>query len=83
MDQEVVDTGGVTSSDRMSYFGDGLQVGQCGLKVESIAENDVGSWSCTLISTSGIILNGVVNLMNRKLPVQNCCVWFVLSVQST
>ena len=64
VDPKVVQDGGKTGFDGISYAGNGLPLhdGKCSLKVESISEGDAGSWSCTLVSHNGTIFNGLVDV---------------------
>ena len=64
IDQQVLDSGGATTAEGISYVGTGLDVGQCGLKIESVTDDEAGAWSCTLISKSGTLLTGKIGLMN-------------------
>ena len=40
-------------SPGISYFGSGLQEGECGLKIHSLNEKQLGTWRCTLLETRG------------------------------
>ena len=48
--------------DRISVFGDGLQNGTCSLRIESITEEDFGTYACTLFDEAGVLLTGQVEI---------------------
>ena len=40
----------------------GLPAGKCELKIQSVGVNDIGRWSCTVVSQSGDMFTGEVIL---------------------
>ena len=46
----------------ISTFGSELQKGSCSLRVESITEEDSGTWSCTLFAQTGTVSTGQVEV---------------------
>lgn len=55
--------GQATAVPGISYAGDGLNSGKCGLKIESIKDADSGRWECTLIAQSGgTLFTGTVDV---------------------
>lgn len=67
IDDYVIDNGGKTAVTGTAYEGDGLSIGKCGLQIEAVRTNDIGLWSCTLISTKGGgIFTGAMTLGELK-----------------
>ena len=62
IDNQTALNGGRTSAKGILHVGDGLKDGKCSIKIESVAEQDVGSWSCTLVSQEGAIYSGEVSV---------------------
>ena len=52
----------LASNDGVLYLGDGLHAGECGLQIESVFDEDVGLWTCTLLAKSGSVLTGHVTV---------------------
>lgn len=42
-------------SQRISYFGRGLLEGECGLRIHSLREEQLGTWCCSLLGTRGTV----------------------------
>ena len=62
IDQELLQMGIKTSVDGFEYCGGGLNAGECGLRIKSLSEHDLGQWSCTLLTTSGQLFGGNVTI---------------------
>ena len=46
--------------DGVFYEGDGLVAGQCGLRIQNFRAENIGRWSCTLVSEKGGTSTGFV-----------------------
>ena len=71
IDQQVVENGGRTTLDGISYAGgnDELEAGRCTANIGNVTEDHVGLWSCTLISRqNATISSGAVHLGKRRFP---------------
>ena len=62
MDKQVVQSGGRTATEGISYVGHGLNNGNCGIKIDSVGQDDHGAWSCTLLAKTGDIFKGSVKI---------------------
>jgi len=60
--------GRATPQAGITYAGEGLNSGKCGINIESIKENDSGRWSCTLIGANGGIFIGTVDVTILRKP---------------
>ena len=69
IDQQVVENGGRTTLDGISYAGgnDELEAGRCTLNIANVTEDHVGLWSCILISRqNATVSSGAVHLGKRR-----------------
>ena len=62
IDTQVVQDGGKTDVDGISYVGNGLENGNCSIRIASVVQSDVGTWSCTLVSKAGTIFQTEVHI---------------------
>ena len=60
IDDGVITNGGKTEVDGISYEGEGLAAGKCGLKIQAVQAKDTGRWSCALITAAGPVFAGEV-----------------------
>ena len=65
IDQERAHQGGRTNLGGSEYVGGGLEAGECGLKINSVKKDDLGQWSCSLVTTGGQIFGGHVNVVGE------------------
>ena len=61
--QQTDQDGGWTYAEGLLYNGEGLKEGKCSVKIESVTDQDFGSWSCTLVSDGGAIFRGEVSIV--------------------
>lgn len=45
-----------------TYLGDGLEKGECGVVIQNVKDTDNGNWKCTLITNTGQLYRGVVEI---------------------
>ncbi|CAG7834433.1 unnamed protein product [Allacma fusca] len=57
-----------TSLQGFSYVGGGLDLGECGLRIDNVAEGDNNVWSCTLFAPSGELFLGTVDVTILRKP---------------
>ncbi|XP_022902130.2 uncharacterized protein [Onthophagus taurus] len=53
----------------ISYIGDGLEFGECGMKIYNVQEEDVGNWSCVLNIGEKEYVNLIVLDLNPGGPI--------------
>ena len=62
-----------TSIEGISYsIGHELDAGKCSVNIESVSEDDFGRWSCTLVSKSGAIFTGRVEVVTNGKLCKEC-----------
>ena len=62
IDEQTVRNSGWTPVYGIYYVGNGLDDGNCSISIESVAQRDIGTWSCTLLSKAGTVFQGVVDV---------------------
>ena len=68
VDERVVENGGRTNVNGISYVGNGLDGGNCSVRIDSVTQDDIGTWSCALLANgSGSIFKGEVNVLTGLL----------------
>ena len=59
IEKEVAQNGEQTSVNGASFVGDALNNnGKCELKIDYVTDQDLGQWSCTLVSSNGTMYTG-------------------------
>ena len=51
---------------RIIHDGDELQTGKCLLKIDSVTEEDFGSWACTLMDETGALFSGRIQFTTEE-----------------
>ena len=71
VDEHVVEDGGRTEVEGITYDGNGLENGTCSIKIASVSADDVGTWSCTLVSHNGPVFTGIVEITTEGIHTAN------------
>lgn len=70
-----VDAGQIDNG-RISTYGDGLQNGNCSLRIQSITAEDFGTWFCALFGETGSLLTGQVEITHEsKLSIKTLAIF--------
>ena len=54
-----------TNVDGISYVENGLNHGNCCIRIEVVTGTDFGRWSCALMSKSGGVFAGIVDVQDQ------------------
>ncbi|XP_055846414.1 uncharacterized protein LOC129912263 [Episyrphus balteatus] len=71
-------TGGTKMTGHVQYFGEGIDKGFCGVRINAVSANDFGEWSCQFQNVNnGATLSNFTIIVNEK-TVQAQMSWLVI-----